>query len=147
MCFLPKYIIWYSGRRNTTDIDLPILLIISLIEAEAEQLSLEPDMTAVPMSAINYQDWLPQWKSLTQCTSTNIVLVPPEACRVTTPLKVPAWSIYLRTYPHQELVQFFLRGITEGFRIRFNYHNRQLKSAQKNLEGALSHPSIVQEYL
>ena len=104
-------------------------------------------MTAVPMSTLNYQDWLPHWQSLTKHTSTNIVLVPPEACRVKTPLKAPAWSIYLRTYPHQELVQFFLRGITEGFRIGFNYHTQQLKSARKNLEGALSHPGIVQEYL
>ena len=75
------------------------------------------------------------------------MLVPPEARLVTTPLKALAWSIYLQTYPDQELVQFFLKGITQGFRIGFNYHSQQLKSSKKNLEGALSHPDVVQHYL
>ena len=75
------------------------------------------------------------------------MLVLPEARLVITPLKAPAWSIYLQTHPDQELVQFFLKGITQGFRIGFNYHSQQLKSSKKNLEGALSHPDVVQHYL
>ena len=75
------------------------------------------------------------------------MLVLPEARLVITPLKAPAWSIYLQTHRDQELVQFFLKGITQGFRIGFNYHSQQLKPSKKNLEGALSHPDVVQDYL
>jgi len=85
-----------------------------LPEAEAEQLSLEPNVSAVSLPTLSYQDWPPHWQSLTQRTSTNIVLVPAEACRVTTPLNALAWSVYLQLHPHQQLVQFFLGGITEG---------------------------------
>jgi len=110
-----------------------------------EQLSLEPDVSVVSTDTLNYQDWLSCWKSLTQHMSANIVLVSPEACRVTTPLKASAWSVYLQSHPHQELVLFFLSGITEHFKTGFNYHTQELKSAHKNLEGALSHPAYLQK--
>jgi len=60
-----------------------------------------------------------------------MVLVPPEACLVTTPLKAPEWFIYLQTHPDQELVQFFLKGIKQGFRKGFNYHSQQLNPSRK----------------
>ena len=117
------------------------------IEGDAEQLPLESDTPAVTWPDHDYQLWLPQWHRLTQDPSTNMVLVPLEACRISTPLKASVWSIYLWTYPYQELAQFFLTGITKGFKIGFNHHTLCLKSAQKNLEGAYSHPEVVQEYL
>ena len=73
------------------------------IEGDAEQLPLESDTPAVTWPDHDYQLWLPQWHRLTQDPSTNMVLVPHEACRISTPLKASAWSIYLWTYcnvPH-----------------------------------------------
>ena len=126
--------------------DIPITNIY-LLDIEAEQLPWELATPYVILPDCDYQLWLPQWQRLTQDTSTNIVLVPPEACRISTPLNASAWSIYLWTYPYQELAHFFLKGITNGFKIGFNYHTLHLKSARKNLEGARSHPKVVQEYL
>ena len=104
-------------------------------------------MPAVTLLDLDYQHWLPQWQKLSQNSLPNRVLVPPEACRISTPLNTYAWCIYLQSYPYQELAQFFLEGISEGFRIGFNYHTLHLKSARRNLEGARSHPEVVQEYL
>jgi len=39
-----------------------------------------------------------------------------------------------------------MKGIEEGFRIGFNSHVT-LKLAWKNLEGAIQHPQVVDEYL
>ena len=104
-------------------------------------------MSAATSPNLKYQHWLPQWQRLSWNVLNSMVLVPPEACRISTPLNASASSIYLWTYPYQELVQFFLKGITEGFRIGIDYCSLCLKSAQKNLEGARSHPEVVQEYL
>ena len=42
----------------------------------------------------------------------------PESVRpVHTPLIPTAWGELLSSYPDQRLVQFFLRGITEGFKL------------------------------
>lgn len=74
--------------------------------------------------------------------------VPDSACAVHTPLICTAWSQALARHPNQTLVQFLLRGITEGFRIG---HRRSighdLKSSRKNLEGAIQHPQVVNDYL
>jgi len=45
------------------------------------------------------------------------------------------------------LVNFFLAGIAQGFRI--GYHNPQssLKSAKRNLACALQHPEVIDRYL
>ena len=66
------------------------------------------------------------------------MLLPPEACKISTPLNVSAWSIYLWTHPHK---------LTEGFRIGFTYHSQSLKLASRNLESAPDHPKVVREYL
>ena len=47
----------------------------------------------------------------------------------------------------QPLAQFFLNGISEGFKIGDNYGSVYLKSARKNLDNALQHKQVVSEYL
>ena len=73
----------------------------------------------------------------------------PESVRpVHTPLIPTAWGELLSSYPDQRLVQFFLRGITEGFQIGYSDRISQgLRSSRKNLEGAIQHPEVVDEYL
>ena len=49
--------------------------------------------------------------------------------------------------PQQRLVDFFIGGITQGFRIGFLYGSCPLKSSKHNLEGAFSLPDVVEDYL
>lgn len=73
--------------------------------------------------------------------------MPPAACSVTTPLIYFTWRHLLNNFPIPEVAHFFLRGITSGFHIGFDYCATQLKSASKNLQSAVEHPKVVQEYL
>ena len=60
---------------------------------------------------------------------------------------LPAWAEALKNYHKEEVALFFLRGIAHGFRIGFIPGSIRLKPARQNLEGALSHPQIVEDYL
>ena len=71
----------------------------------------------------------------------------PNSSHVHTPLIFSSWKQALIQHPNQSLVNFFLEGISQGFRIGFNQLPRRLKSAYKNLSGALEHPHVVEEYL
>ena len=64
-----------------------------------------------------------------------------------TPLVAHRWESHLQNYPDRELAQFFLEGITQGFKIGFNSGSTTLKSATRNLPGALLHPKVVEEYI
>ena len=66
---------------------------------------------------------------------------------ITTPLNAKNWALILSTHPNQELVQFFITGISEGFRIGFKSLPKPLKSAKHNLQCALQHPDTVSQYL
>ena len=53
----------------------------------------------------------------------------------------------LTDHPNRPLVDFFITGLTEGFRIGFRDQSTPLKSAKRNLSCALQHPDVVQTYL
>ena len=97
-------------------------------------------------SSDSYSDWLPDWLSHISNTSTA-VLVPPEAANITTPLNHEKWKMYLSDHPDIALTEFFITGITQGFRLGFHTTLSSLKPARKNLDGALQHPSVVDEYI
>ena len=42
---------------------------------------------------------------------------------------------------------FVLNGISEGFRVEFTYKDFVLIPAQQNLQGAINHPEVVEDYL
>ena len=74
--------------------------------------------------------------------------IPQSAQQIHTPLIFGTWQQALLQYPNQQLVEFFLKGISEGFRIGYSYHiGSNLKAAKKNIEGARQHPQVVDEYL
>jgi len=73
--------------------------------------------------------------------------VPATATRITSPLIVDNWRIMLADYPIKELVDFFISGIQEGFRIGFSPRLTKLKSARRNMSCALEHPDVVESYL
>ena len=86
------------------------------------------------------------WGQLTASAPTR-PCIPETACVISTPLISVNWSCALDTYPNRGLVDFFIQGITQGFRIGFSYDSQTLKMAKRNLEGALSHPDVVENYL
>ena len=61
------------------------------------------------------------------------------------PLVAHRWESHLQNYPDRELVQFFLEGFTQGFKIGFNSGSITLESATRNLPGALLHPKVVEK--
>ena len=118
----------------------------SIYSYDAMQLS-EADVNSLHDDATpSYETWLVQWtKHLVGLSET--VVVPSVAATVTTPLNINGWQARLMGYPNRLLVTFFISGLTQGFRIGFNQLPVMLKSARKNLDGALRHPEVVDEYL
>ena len=80
-------------------------------------------------------------------TTRQLTPLPESISVVSTPLRLPAWAEALREYPDEEVALFFLSGIAHGFRIGFMPKSTLLKSARQNLEGALSHPEVVEDYI
>ena len=94
---------------------------------------------------VPYSVWLKSWKDhLPERTSLQIPLT---ATGVQTPLIAQKWESYLEDYCNHELVQFFLEGITQGFKTGFNPSTITLKSVTRNLPGALLHPEVVEDYI
>ena len=58
---------------------------------------------------------------------------------VNTQLVLSGWSSALWGYDNCEPVQLFLAGISEGFKISYNYGKLPLKSANRNLQGSYDH--------
>ena len=69
------------------------------------------------------------------------------ACRISTLLSLSGWRLLLHGHPNWDLVHLFLTGISQGFRIGYNYRTTTCKPSKRNLPGALSHPEVVDEYL
>ena len=93
-----------------------------------------------------YHTWLQDWNKHME-GATSLVSVPTSARQIHTPLVLCNWLEALRTYPLEELADFFLSGIQYGFRIGYNNPTAPLKCAHKNLEGAYLHPEVVDDYL
>lgn len=120
-----------------------------------EQVSLIEDTTPimidiVPMPASGCpafgSPWLQAWLDHTGKCSHQL-LVPPAATQITTPLNAFTWRCLLSNYPDQPMAQFFLEGIQAGFRIGVVGDISNFKSAKKNLQSAMKHAHVVQEYL
>ena len=94
----------------------------------------------------NYDKWISAWSSHLGRTPAT-VRVPPGATVISTPLRVDNWKRMLTDHPNRPLVDFFITGLTEGFRIGFRDQSTPLKSAKRNLSCALQHPDVVQTYL
>ena len=79
--------------------------------------------------------------------ASDAIKVPTEATGISSPLILRHWTNLLAAHPDRPLVNFFLAGIAQGFRI--GYHNPQssLKSAKRNLACALQHPEVIDCYL
>ena len=70
-----------------------------------------------------------------------------SAWAIHTPLRHSSWAAALEDYGHQPMIKFFLSGISHGFRVSFDNTQGSLKPASKNLDCALQHKQVVDEYL
>jgi len=90
--------------------------------------------------------WLKEWQQLISL-SPHTPMIPLSACSISTPLVLSGWCHFLRSHLNQGLVHLFLKGISEGFRLGYSYKELHLRSAKKNLKGAVAHFIVVDEYL
>ena len=111
----------------------------------AQYLPLFPSYVADALD-LDGRPWINQWLLQVE-KSSDIVKVPAEAIAITSPLIAQNLSNLLATHPDQSLVNFFLAGISHGFRIGYHNPQRSLKSAKQNLVCALQHPEVVNHYL
>ena len=94
----------------------------------------------------DYNKWISAWLSHLD-GSTAAARVPLEATAISTPLKVNNWRRMLASHPNWQLIEFFIAGLTDGFRIGFKEQPKPLRSAKRDLSCALQHPDTVQKYL
>ncbi len=72
---------------------------------------------------------------------TNIRWVPPAILSViTTSLHQPGWEGESARHLDTGFAEYVLRGIREGFRVGFQYHNRQLCPSKAQLEVSRGEP-------
>lgn len=81
-------------------------------------------------------------------TATKLLAGPgdPRLTAITTPLKWNEWAKMLAHHPDRPFANYILSGISEGFRVGFNFRVK-LKAANKNMRSALQHPEVVQRHL
>ena len=72
--------------------------------------------------------------------------IPLAAREVHTPLNVEAWIQALQDHPNKDWVDSLLVGLRDGVRIGFN-PNVPCCSAKANMQSAIAHPDIVEQYL
>ena len=77
----------------------------------------------------NYADWIQVWTSHLDGLPVD-VKVPPAATAISSPLKVNNWKRLLSDHPNRPLVDFFINGIIEGFRIGFKQQSKPLQSVK-----------------
>ena len=53
----------------------------------------------------------------------------------------------LRDLPDRRCAEFLVKGISEGFRLGFDYANHQCTRARENMMSAGKHPQVIEEYL
>ena len=58
---------------------------------------------------------------LAACRPVSVPPLPEYLCHINTPLMADAWRVALADHPNKSYVDYILHGITEGFRIGFNY--------------------------
>ena len=107
--------------------------------------SLELSQLVAESHAITITD---QSEWLNECSKfIQPVNSPPLPESISIISRLPAWAEALREYPNEEVALFFLRGIAHGFKSGFMPCSTLLKSARQNLEGTLSHPEVLEEYI
>ena len=95
----------------------------------------------------------PYTEQLKQLESFPAEVVPvekriwPELYTITTPLILEEWVNLLSSHPDAEFSHYVLTGLAQGFHIGFDRVKVQCVRAKNNMQSALLHPSVVEDYL
>ena len=76
--------------------------------------------------------------------SSSTQTLPQDLQRIANPLRLEEWTKELQSHPDQRFIGYILRGIDQGFRVRFNGKLVKLKS---RMPSAGEHPEVVCKYL
>ena len=123
-----------------------IAICLSLTGTELSLRNLAPVDTSDPVQLPDYTEWLWDWTRLNELSSTDI-MVPFEAQHITISLLPLEWGHLLATHSNRKLFTFFLQGLTERFITGYDYTSNTLKPAKTNMESALSHTTVVEDYI
>ena len=85
--------------------------------------------------------------ALAACINPSPPPLPTNLQRITTPLNLEAWELWLSTHPDQEYASYLLEGIANGFRIGFSHIIHSCTPARRNHPSADKHPSVISEGL
>lgn len=113
------------------------------VQMPIEEVLPNDDGISVPLPT--YTVWLDQWTRWVQSEPARI-RVPLKACPIMT-LDLSVWRQVLLSYPDRSLANFFLQGVTQGFRVGYRTLLTHLSTARQNMRSALAHPEVVEEYL
>ena len=73
--------------------------------------------------------------------------LPSMLCQVHTPLVIAEWCSQLCQHSDREFCQYLIDGLTNGFRIGFNYTSHRCQAAKRNMLSAVQNSGIVEQYL
>ena len=88
-----------------------------------------------------------QVRALQACIPSQSVEIPAVAKQISSPLKVDHWREALSKYPDAQFTEYIVKGISEGFRIGFQYDSVQCHTVERNAKSAGLHPEPIRAYL
>ena len=81
---------------------------------------------------------------LLEATATGLG---PAPFRPASPLKVAAWSSYLRSHPDRRFTNYILDGFTHGFHFGADHKAVQSRASGHNLQSLREDPQLVQQHI
>ena len=71
----------------------------------------------------------------------------PKSKSVTSLARLEAWRVGLESHPDQEFARYILEGLSNGFRIGFDYSKTGCRKAKRNTLSAKRNAAVVDAYL
>ena len=91
--------------------------------------------------------YMQQLLQLEQCRRGGEVEVAAQLRGVQSPLVASQWRFFLQHHPDKQFSGYVLTGITQGFRIGFDYRKAECSPVLSNLVSADNNPEVVTKYL
>ena len=73
--------------------------------------------------------------------------LPEELSKVVTPLKSEVWEYYLWGLPNRDCTTYVVKGLSQGFRVGFDYAHHSCTSGKRYMISASQHPEAIDDYL
>ena len=86
-----------------------------------------------------------QLHKLDACRPNNSLELPALLKHIETPVNLATWERAMLSHPDRQFTNFILKGLSEGFRVGYQYDTAELKQEGKNMP--CSNPQVITEYL